>query len=65
MIDEHTNLTGRFSIQMEPDLKNWLKERGKLNSRSLSGEIVERLRRSREEDERAAAARVARRRRPK
>ena len=60
MIDGHQNLTGRFSIQMEPELKQWLEEQSKSNSRSLSGEIVDRLRRSR-----AANLKSTKRRKPK
>ncbi|QEY62543.1 Arc family DNA-binding protein [Metapseudomonas lalkuanensis] len=39
-----------IGVRMPEDLKEWLSEQAEKNSRSVSGEIVHRLRQSREQE---------------
>lgn len=44
-MEKEPNLTGRTSIQMPPDMKAMLEQKAFENNRSLSSEVVHRLRR--------------------
>lgn len=44
-----------FGLRMPPDLKEWLAQQAKIDTRSLNSEIVKRLQESRERDEKKNA----------